>query len=149
MSTEDQSLFTETKRRFMEREIADSPLLDQVCWVRLIGTRLREAFTEVLSAYKAKLRSRIDMPGGWRKSTTTKSSGEFESPMPWLHPFKLAADDLQSLEEELTSAASAGETGEKELKRLQEVLLEHHLQLPLQPVSLKPDYTPRPTRIFR
>jgi hypothetical protein len=149
LSPEDQRFFSETKENYTKREMADSPLLDQLCWVLLIEIRLKENFSKVLSTYTERLKSRIDMPDGWRKSTTIKSYSELESPMPWLHPFKLAADDIQSLEEELVSAVSARETAEKDLKILQEIFDQYNLQFPLQPISLKPEYLPRPTRIFK
>ena len=149
LNPEDQQLFSETKENYTKRQIVDSPLLDQLCWIQLINARLKEHYSTVLSSYTERLKNRIDMPGGWRKLRTIKSSGEFESPMPWLHPFKLTADALQPLEEELEPAVSAGETKEKDLKKLQDLFDKYNLQFPLEPLSLKPKYPPRPTRIFK
>ena len=149
LSREDQQLFSDTREKYAKNVIGDGPLLDQICWLRLIMIRLRENFSSALSAYEEGLKDRINKPGGWRKLRTIKLSGEFESPMPWLHPFKLAANGIQSLEEELVSAVSGGETEEKDMKRLQEIFNQYNLQFPIQPVSLKPDYMPRPTRIFK
>lgn len=149
LNPEDQQLFSETKENYTKRAIADSPLLDQLCWIQLISARLKEHYSTVLSSYEERLKNRIDMPEGWRKLKTIKSPSEFESPMPWLHPFKLTADAIKPLEEELETAVSAGETKEKDLKNLQDLFDKYNLQFPLESLSLKPKYPPRPTRVFK
>lgn len=149
LSSEDQGLFLEEKDKYVKRQINDSPLLDQLCWMRLIMTRLSEGHAKALTDFEEKLEARSKMLEGWRKSVTTKTASEYESPMPWLHPFKLARDELQPLEEELETAVTKGETGEKDLGKLQEVLDKYGLQLPLRSPSLKPKYPPRPVRVYK
>jgi len=141
-SSEDQQFFLEEKNRHLEGQIKDSSLLDQLCWLCLIRTRLSEGYKKALNTYKEKLEERTMMIGGWRKSPTMKAASEYESPMPWLHPFKLAGEELQPLEDELKAAVAEGETDEMDLVRLQEVLAKHKLWLPLPSPSLKPKYTP-------
>lgn len=148
-SSKDQEFFLKEKNIHLERQIKDSSLLDQLCWVRLIRTRLSEGYKKTLNTYKEKLKGRTGMMGGWRKSPTMKATSEYESPMPWLHPFKLAGEELQPLEDELKAAVVEGETYEKDLGKLQEVLDKYKLQLPLPSPSLKPKYTPRPVRVYK
>jgi hypothetical protein len=89
------------------------------------------------------------MPGGWRKSVTRKLPGEFESPMPWLHPFKLAREDLARLEKELEEALAGGETEARSPGRLREVLERHDLQLPLPSPHFEPKFRPGAIRVYK
>lgn len=148
LSEDDRRLFLEYKKTIMGNQVADSPLLDQLCWVRLVRTRLLDNYTIALSASKEKLKERIDMPGGWRESRTVKTASEFESPMPWLHPFKLAAEELKSFEEGLNAAVSSGETEEKDATMLQEVLDKYDIRFPITSSHLSPKFPPRSLRIF-
>lgn len=149
LSEEDLRLFLDDKAAYIQRHIDDSPLLDQLCWVRLIQTRLAGAFSKVLSNYKERLEGRTSMVGGWRKSPTTKAPSEFESPMPWLHPYKLAGEALQPLTEALETAVSSGETAALDLKLLEDVCNRYDIQLPLSPLPLKPSFPPRPLRMYQ
>ena len=148
LSSEDQQFFLEEKDRHLEGQVKDSSLLDQLCWLYLIRTRLSEGYKKTLNTYKEKLEGRTRMMGGWRKSPTLKAESEYESPMPWLHPFKLAGEELQPLEDELKAAVAEGETDEKDLGKLQEVLTKYKLRLPLPAPSLKPKYTPDSVRVY-
>ena len=95
-----------------------------------------------------KLAERANMPGGWRASRTIKAPGEFESPMPWMHPCKLAGDALRSLEYELDEAVSSGETQAIDMARLGEVLDRYGLRLPLSSAPSPPKFPPRSLRRY-
>ena len=51
--------------------------------------------------------------------------------MPWLHPFRLAREELVALQDEIAEAVARGETRNRHPERLGEVLAEHGLALPL------------------
>jgi hypothetical protein len=131
LSSDDQQLFLEERGKVLERGVGGSPLLDQLCCLRLIMTRLAEGHEVALNAFDETLGDKIKKRTGWRKSVLHKLSGEYESPMPWMHPFKLAREELQPLEERLEAAVGRGETEELDLSELQRVLERHHLELPL------------------
>jgi len=148
LGEDDRRLFLRYKTSLIEDQIGDSPLLDQLCWVRLVRTRLSDNYAMALSTYREGLAGRVNMPGGWRKSRTIKSRGEFESPMPWLHPYKLAGEALQPLEEELHRSVTSGQTAERDISRLLQVLEEHDIRFPISPSQLSPKFPPRPLRTY-
>jgi hypothetical protein len=149
LSQEDQSLFRKEKQECLARGVVESPLLDQRCCLRVVTTRLREGYSEALTRFEAGLEAKSEMRGGWRNSVTRKLPGEFESPMPWLHPFKLAREELETLEEELETALASGETELREFGRLPEVLERHQLELPLPSPHLEPKFRPGAVRVFK
>jgi hypothetical protein len=149
LSREDQSLFLREKDEYLARRVGDSPLLDQRCCLRVVMTRLREGYTAALARFEAELEAKSEMRGGWRDSVTRKLPGEFESPMPWLHPFKLAREDLEPLEEELEAALAMGKTELRGFGRLREVLERHELQLPLPSPHVGPKFLPGEVRVFK
>lgn len=148
LNSTDQSLFLAEKERVMEQPVSDSPLLDQLCWVRLIRMMLSEGHSKTLTEFENKLKQRTKMVRVWRKSPTIKSASEYEGPMPWLYPFKLAGEALKPLEESLEAAVTSGQTEEKDLTILQEVLDKYKINLPLQPQSTTPRFPPRPLRAY-
>jgi hypothetical protein len=149
LSRQDQSLFLEEKDRYLERPVDDSPLLDQLCCLRVVMTRLSEGYAAALRRFEEGLAAKTEMPGGWRKSVTRKLPGEFESPMPWLHPFKLAREDLRPLEEEWEAALARGETEARNPTKLQQVLDSHELRLPLPSPDIEPKFRPGAVRVYR
>jgi hypothetical protein len=149
LSQEDQSLFLEEKDRYLARPVKDSPLLDQLCCLRVVMTRLSEGYAAALRRFEEGLAAKTEMRGSWRESVTLKRPGEFESPMPWLHPFKLAREDLEPLEEEWDTALARGETEARDPGRLREVLDEHELQLPLPSPDFGPKWRPGAIRVFK
>ena len=149
LGEEDLRLFLDDKATYIQRHSSDSPMLDQLCWVRLIRVRLAEAFSVALSNYKERLKGRTSMPGGWRKSPTTKTPSEFESPMPWLHPYKLAGEALRPLEEALETAVTSGETAIQDLSILENVCRQYDIQLPLSSQTSNPSFPPRSLRMYR
>jgi hypothetical protein len=82
--------------------------------------RLSEGYARALRDFEAMLEQRIGMRPGWRKSLSRKVAGEYESPMPWLHPFRLAREALDPVQDELEAAVAAGETRERHPEQLQE-----------------------------
>lgn len=149
LSSEDQRLFLQEKDKYVKRQINDSPLLDQLCLLHLIIAQLSEGYTKALADFEEKLGGRTKMLEGWRQSKIKKVAAEFESPMPWLHPFKLAAEELQLLQEELEAAVMKGETEEKGLGKLREVMDKYQLQLPLPSHLIQPRYLPRSVRVYK
>ncbi len=149
LSPEDNRLFFEEKDKYLKRQIIDSPLLDQLCCVHLIITRLSEGYERALTEFEGRLEARTTLLEGWRKSLTTKEMEEFESPMPWLHPFKLATEELKPLSDALETAVMRGETEEKDLGKLQEVMGKYKLQFPLPSHIMKPRYPPRSVRVYK
>jgi hypothetical protein len=149
LSPDDHRFFLEKKDKYLKHQIIDSPLLDQLCCVHLIMTRLSESYEKSLTEFEERLEARTTLLEGWRKSLTTKEMEEFESPMPWLHPFKLAAEELKPLSEALETAVMKGETEEKDLGKLQEVMGKYKLQFPLPSHIMKPRYPPRSVRVYR
>ena len=149
LSHEDQQLFLEEKDRYLARPVNDSPLLDQLCCLRVVMTRLSEGYAGALRRFEEGLAAKTEMRGSWRESVTLKRPGEFESPMPWLHPFKLARGDLEPLEEEWQAALARGETEAGDPARLQEVLDRHELPLPLPSPDFEPKWRPGAIRVFR
>jgi hypothetical protein len=69
--------------------------------------------------------------------------------MPWLHPFKLAREELKPLVEEWESAIGRGETEARDPHRLREVLDGHELQLPLPSPHFEPKWRPGAIRVFK
>jgi hypothetical protein len=149
LSSEDQQLFLEERGKARERGVGDSPLLDQLCCLRLIMTRLAEGHEVALKAFDETLGDKVKKRTGWRKSVLRKLSGEYESPMPWMHPFKLAREELQPLEERLEAAVGRGETEELDLSELRRVLERHHLELPLPSPFPPPPFPPGGVRIYK
>jgi hypothetical protein len=149
LSPEDQQLFLEERRKVLERGVGNSSLLDQLCCLRLIMTRLAEGHEVALNAFDQALGDKLKQRTGWRKSVIRKLSGEYESPMPWMHPFKLAREELQPLEERLEAAVGRGETEELDLSELQRVLERHHLELPLPSPFLPPPFPPGGVRTYK
>ena len=78
----------------------------------------------------------------WRKSLARKVADEYESPVPWLHPFRLARETLSSVQDELEAAVAAGETRERHPERLRDVLAKHGLALPLPSPHVAPRFLP-------
>lgn len=149
LSSNDQERFEQYKDAMRKKQINESPLLDQLCWVRLMRSQLSDSYAKALSGYEERLAKRAEMPGRWRKSPTMKSPDEFESPVPWLHPFKLAGEALAPLEEELEKAVASGDTEAKDTARLGEILDTHGIRFPIssnEPISRFP---PRPLRIHK
>jgi hypothetical protein len=142
LAAEDQRLFLEEKERCVEERLPDSPLLDQLCCLRLVMTRLSEGYARALAAFEDNLERRSKMGEGWRRSTARKVAGEYESPMPWVHPFRLAREELEPLEEELQAAVATGETEQRDPGRLLEVLEKHELGLPLPSPHVQPRFRP-------
>jgi hypothetical protein len=140
VGSEDQKLFLEERRQLLEDEGAESPLLDQLSLLRVVMARLSEGYARALSDFEAMLEQRTRMRPGWRKSAAHKVSGEYESPMPWLHPFRLAREDLDPLRNELETALARGEIRERQPERLQEVLAKHELALPLPSPLVPPKF---------
>jgi hypothetical protein len=122
--------------------MADSGLLDQLCYVRMVIARLWEGYQKAYSEFDERLGVWTRKLDGWRESITKTQENELESPMPWLHPFKLAAEELKPLEEELATAVKQGETGQRDLSRLHEVLERHQLRLPLTAPDMNPRFQP-------
>ena len=149
LSSEDQQLFLEERGKVMERGVGGSPLVDQLCCLRLIMTRLAEGHQLALNAFDESLGDKVKKRTGWRKSVILKLSGEYESPMPWMHPFKLAREELQPLEERLEAAVDRGETEELDLSELQRVLERHHLELPLPSPFPPPPFPPGGVRTYK
>ncbi|MEE8399476.1 MAG: hypothetical protein V3S89_10755 [Desulfobacterales bacterium] len=144
LSSVNQKLFLAEKERSLKQPISNSPLLDQLCWVKLIRIMLADGHSMRLTEFKNDLKERSKRVMSWRKSPTIKTDGEFEGPMPWLHPFKLAGEALWPLEISLEEAVTSGQTEEEDLTALQEVLHRHNIDLPLQPQSTTPRFPPRP-----
>jgi hypothetical protein len=140
--SEDRQRFFEERRRLLEDGRAESPLLDQLCHLRVVTARLAEGYAAALSVFEAALEQRTRMRPGWRKSRGRKAVSEYESPVPWLHPFRLAREELAPLQGELETAAAAGETRERQPERLREVLAKHELALPLPSPLMPPKYLP-------
>jgi hypothetical protein len=149
LSREDQSLFLKEKQRYLARPMVDSPLLDQLCCLRVVMARLSEGYTAALHRFTEGLAAKAEMPGGWRKSVTRKLPGEFESPMPWVHPFKLARGDLEPLEQAWEEALARGETEARDPGWLQGVLDRHELELPLGSPHIGPRFRPGAVRVFK
>ena len=103
---------------------------------------MSEGYARALRDFEAMLEQRIGMRPGWRKSLSRKVAGEYESPMPWLHPFRLAREALDPVQEELEAAVAAGETRERHPERLREVLAKHGLALPLPSPRMAPRFLP-------
>jgi hypothetical protein len=149
LSPEDQKRFLEEKDSYLGRGVGDSPLLDQLCCLRVVMDGLSEGYAEAFRRFEEGIQAKTQMPGGWRKSVTRKLPGEFESPMPWLHPFKLAREDLERLERELEEALASGETEARNPGRLREVLERHELQLPLPSPHIEPKFRPGAIRVYK
>jgi len=146
VGSEERKLFLEEKRRLLEDQCAESPLLDQLCLLRVVMAKLSEGYDRALSKFEAMLEQRTRMRPGWRKSIAHKVSGEYESPMPWLHPFRLARETLVPVREEIETAVARGETLERRPERLQEALAQHGLELPLPSPLMRPRFLPGSVR---
>jgi hypothetical protein len=142
LDTDDQRLFFEERTRCIQKELGEGPLLDQLCCLRVVRERLAEGYARALGDFEERLERRSGMREGWRKSTVRKVAGEYESPMPWLHPFRLANEELEALERELEAAVAAGETALRDPERLLEVLARHELELPLPTPIIQPRFRP-------
>lgn len=142
LDSEDQQLFFDERGRCAEKKLGEGPLLDQLCCLRVVRVRLAQGYARALADFEERLERRSRMRQGWRKSTVRKVSGEYESPMPWLHPFRLADEDLEPLERELHEAVAAGETAVRAPERMLEVLERHELGLPLPTPIFQPRFRP-------
>jgi hypothetical protein len=131
LASEDRKLFLEERQRLLEDPHPESPLLDQLCLLRVITARLAEGYASALASFETTLEKRILMRPGWRKTLRRKTADEYESPMPWLHPFRLAREELVVVQDEIADAVARGETLVRHPERLHEVLAEHGLALPL------------------
>jgi hypothetical protein len=147
VSSQDRDLFLEERKRLLEGRHAESPLLDQLCLLRMVMARLSEGHARALAAFEATLEQRTRMRGGWRKSVLRKMSDEYEAPMPWLHPFKLAREELGPLLQELEAAVEEGETREREWARLHQVLEKYQLEMPLSSPAVQPRFPPGNARV--
>jgi hypothetical protein len=112
-------------------------------------TRLSEGYRAALTRFQAELEAKTERRESWRASVTRKLPDEFESPMPWLHPFKLAREGLQPLAEELEAAIERGETEARDPGRLGEVLERHELSLPLPSPHFEPKFRPGAVRVYK
>jgi hypothetical protein len=148
VGSEDQQRFLEERRRLLEDQCAEGPLLDQLCLLRVVMARLSEGYARSLRDFEAMLEQRIGMRPGWRKSLARKVAGEYESPMPWLHPFRLAREALDPLRNELETAVAKGESRERHPERLREVLAEHGLALPLPSPLVPPRFPPGNVQVW-
>ena len=142
LDADDQRLFFEKRERCAREKLREGPLLDQLCFLRVVRARLGQGYVRALADFEERLEQRSQMREGWRKSTLRKVAGEYESPMPWLHPFRLADEDLEPLERELQAAVAAGETAPRGPERLLEVLERHELGLPLPTPIVEPRFRP-------
>jgi hypothetical protein len=149
LSSEDRQLFLEEKGRALESGVRNSPLLDQLCCLRLIRTRLGEGHEVALHAFDENLAEKVRMRTGWRRSIIRKRTDEYESPMPWMHPFKLAREELRPLEERLEAAVGRGETEELDPGELQRVLERYQLALPLPSPFPPPRFPPGGVRVYK
>jgi hypothetical protein len=66
-----------------------------------------------------------------------------------MHPFKLAREELQPLEQQLEAAVDRGETAELDPAELQRVLERHHLELPLPSPFPPPRFPPGGVRTYK
>jgi hypothetical protein len=142
LGSEDQRLFLEEKNKRIEQQIADGPLLDQICCLRVVLARLSQGYATALARFEERLEARASMTGGWRDSVTRKLPDEYESPMPWLHPFKLARDELTLLERQLEASLADGSTTDTGFATFREVLDRHGLELPLPSPIMEPRFRP-------
>jgi hypothetical protein len=149
LSAEDQQLFLEAKAKALETGASGGPLVDQLCFVRQLRATLAEAHKAAVTDFQATLDGKMRMRGGWRKSIMRKVPAEYESHMPWMHPYKLAGDELQPLEAELEAAVGRGETEEKDWALIEEVLDRHRLDLPLSEPPLPPEFQPGGVRVYK
>jgi hypothetical protein len=147
LSSQDRDLFLEERKRLLEDRRVESPLLDQLCLLRVVMARLSDGHARALAAFEATLEQRTRMRGGWRKSVLRKMSDEYEAPMPWLHPFKLAGEELGPLAQELEAAVERGETRETEWTRLHQVLEKYQLEMPLSSLAVQPRFPPGNARV--
>lgn len=149
LSSDDKQLFQDIKSEWQKKQIKESPLLDQLCWVQLIRRRLSDSFAKALLSQREKLEKRAKMPSRWRESPTIKSPEEFEGPMPWLHPYKMAGEALAPLEQELKTAINSGDTNANDISMLGEVLSKHNLKFPLASDEPIPRFPPRSLRFYK
>ncbi len=131
LGSRDRELFLEVRRQLLEEEHRESPLLDQLCLLRVITTRLAEGYAGALAKFEARLEQRIRMRPGWRRMLRHKSASDHESPMPWLHPLRLAHEALVAMQDQVEQDVSSGETRDAHAEQLAEVLARHGLALPL------------------
>jgi hypothetical protein len=139
---EERKRFLGERRRLLADPREESPLLDQLCLLRALMAELSAGYARALEAFDAALERRVRMRPGWRKSLARKVDGEYESPMPWLHPFRLAREALVPMQDELEAALAAGETRERHPERLKAALVAHGLALPLPSPHLAPRFLP-------
>jgi len=149
LSSEEQQLFLKEKNEALEGKASDGPLLDQLCFVRLLMAMLAEGHKVAVTDFQATLDGKMHMRGGWRKSIMRKVPSEYESHMPWMHPYKLAREDLQPLEAQLAAAVAKGETEEKDWALIEQVLDRHRLDLPLSVPALLPEFQPGGIRVYK
>jgi hypothetical protein len=142
LGREDRQLFLEERQQLLEDQQPESPLLDQLCLLRVITARLAEGYAFALAKFEVTLEKRIRMRPGWRKTLRRKAAGEYESPMPWMHPFRLAREELVAVQDELAEAVASGETRVRQPERLSDVLAKHGLALPLPSPLVPPSFAP-------
>jgi hypothetical protein len=142
LSSEDQRLFLEEQDLCLSQRANDGQLLDQLCCLRVVLTRLSQGYALALARFEEGLEAKASMSGGWRNSVTRKTADEYESPMPWLHPFKLARDELEPLERRLQEALASGEPAATDPGLLREVLDKYDLKLPLSSPIMEPKFGP-------
>ena len=131
LGREDRKLFLEERQRFLAERQPESPLLDRLCLLRVITARLAEGYADALASFESTLERRIRMRPGWRRTLRRKTVDEYESPMPWLHPFRLAREELVAVQDEIAADVARGETRDRRPERLGELLAKHGLALPL------------------
>ena len=149
LGSEDQALFQQERDRRIEQGLSESSLLEQLCCLHVIRARLAEGYQQALTSFQATLEGKASQRVGWRRHSLRKVKGEYESPMPWMHPFKLAGEALQPFAEELETALADGETEERDSGRLEEVLAQYDLELPLPPPFPKPRWGPGTVQVYR
>lgn len=143
LDADDRQRFAEEKERSLHEEgLPDGEALEELCCLRVILRGLSEGYDRALARFESRLDERSEMRQGWRKATVRKVSGEYESPMPWLHPFRLAREELEPLEVELREAIARGGASPRALARIEEVLAKHELALPLPDPEVQPRFPP-------
>lgn len=142
LGPDDRRLFFDERDVRVAQRAPEGPLLDQLCCLHVITTRLSQGYAAALARFDERLAARSRMKGGWRDSVTRKLPHEYESPMPWLHPFKLAGDELSLLERELETSLAADGSTDADFARVREILARHGLDLPLPSPSVEPRFRP-------
>ena len=90
LSREDQSLFLEEKNSYLARRVGDSPLLDQLCCLRVVMTRLSEGYATALARFEEGIEAKTGNASqafdcaAWARAPTPVSCA------PWARGFLLS-----------------------------------------------------------